>query len=131
MGLDNGIYLQDIKREQIKFPWFVILPFDRDYDDRTDICYWRKCWGIRNEIRSILHMSDNEYEHEVEEDDVPAIVRKLEDFLDEEYWENNADSIWEYDEFKPCLLQQIKNLLWLREYLKEHPNVKCYFYDSY
>jgi hypothetical protein len=131
MGLDNGIYLQDIKREQIKFPWFVSLPFDNDFENRLEICYWRKCWGIRSKIRTILRMKEDEFEHEVEEDDIPALVRALEVFLDEEYWDQFADSIWSYNEYKPHLLEQIKNLLWLREYLKEHLNVKCYFYDSY
>lgn len=131
MGLDNGIYLQGVKREQVKLPWFVSLPFDSDRDNEVDICYWRKCWGIRSKIKSILHMSDDDYEYEIEEDDIPALVRMLEEFLDEEYWDQFADSIWSYDEFKPNLLDQIKNLLWLRDYLKENPNVKCYFYDSY
>jgi hypothetical protein len=131
MGLENGIYLHDVKRNQIKFPWYVDLPFDDDYDNKLDICYWRKCWGIRAMIKKTLHMNPDKYKNEVEEDDIPIIIRGLEGFIDKEYWDQFADSIWEYEEYKLHLLQQIKNLLWLREYLKEHPNVECYFYDSY
>jgi hypothetical protein len=120
------------KREQIIFPWYVELPFKRDYDGEISVCYWRKCWGIRSMILGVLHSRDkDEYEYPIEEDDIPAIIRGLEQFLDKEYWDENASSIWEYEEYKPHLISQVKNLLWLREYLVEHPGVKCYFYDSY
>jgi hypothetical protein len=131
MGLDNGIVLQGVKRENIKVPWFVSFPFATDFEHRLDVCYWRKCWGIRERIRNLLHMDNKVYEAPVEEDDIPALIRLLENFLDKDYWDNNAESIWEYDEYKSHLLQQIKNLLWLREFLKLNPCVKCYFYDSY
>jgi hypothetical protein len=131
MGLDNGIVLKDTTRQNIETPWFVSFPFDNDYDNKLDVCYWRKCWGIRNEIKRILHLKDNEYKCKVEEDDIPAIIRILEKYLDKDYWDDNAESIWIYDEYKPHLIQQIKNLLWLREYLRTYKRAECYFYDSY
>jgi hypothetical protein len=127
MGLDNGIYIRNFKEvAPSKVPWFVML-------DGGDVCYWRKCWGIRCAIYNALHAEDNgeKYEFKVEEDDIPAIIKELEKFLDKDYWNENADSIWEYEDIRPSLIMQIKNLLWLRQYMLENPKVECYFYDSY
>jgi len=34
----------------------------------------------------------------------------LKKFAEKKYWEDNADSIWEYDEFKDSQKQNIKQL---------------------
>ena len=52
-------------------------------------------------------------------------------YLDREYYDENADSIWEYDEYKENIQHSIINLVWLRVYMETHPDVTCYFYDSY
>ena len=52
-------------------------------------------------------------------------------YLDKEYYENNADSIWEYNEYKDNIQQSIINLMWLKMYMESHPEVIAYFYDSY
>lgn len=128
MGLDNGFICKNIKRDEI--PSYVRLPWDcRDED--VEIAYFRKCWGIRGEIIRLLHVKDDEYKIPVEKEDIIPIVKILMKYLDREYYDENADSIWEYDEYKENIQHSIINLMWLRVYMETHPDVTCYFYDSY
>ena len=46
-------------------------------------------------------------------------------------WDNEADSIWSFNEIRECLLKQISNLYNLLAYWNSHPNLEVYFYDSY
>ena len=128
MGLDNGFICKNIKRDEI--PSYVRLPWDcRDED--VEIAYFRKCWGIRGEIIRLLHVKDDEYKIPVEKEDIIPIVKILMKYLDREYYDENADSIWEYDKYKENIQHSIINLMWLRVYMETHPDVTCYFYDSY
>ena len=128
MGLDNGFICKNIKRDEI--PYYVRLPWDcRDED--IEIAYFRKCWGIRGEIIRLLHVKDDAYKIPVEKEDIIPIVKILMKYLDREYYDENADSIWEYDEYKENIQHSIINLMWLRVYMETHPDVTCYFYDSY
>ena len=128
MGLDNGFICKNIKRDEI--PSYVRLPWDcRDED--IEIAYFRKCWGIRGEIIRLLHVKDDEYKIPVEKEDIIPIVKILMKYLDREYYDENADSIWEYDNYKENIQHSIINLMWLRVYMETHPDVTCYFYDSY
>ena len=133
MGLDNGFIARGIKQEDI--PSFVILPFPNQNRDNNEIeiAYWRKCWGLRNEILGVLHSRfEDKYIIDVDAEDFPAIFKIMIPFFSKEYWEENAESIWEFEEaFEFSLLQQFINLKWLYSYMVEHPEVKCYFYDSY
>lgn len=76
-------------------------------------------------------MEDNDSETPVESEDILPIVKILMKYLDKEYYENNADSIWEYLEYKDNIQQSIINLMWLKMYMESHPEVTVYFYDSY
>lgn len=128
MGLDNGFICKNIKCDEISS--YVRLPWDcRDED--IEIAYFRKCWGIRGEIIRLLHVKDDAYKIPVEKEDIIPIVKILMKYLDREYYDENADSIWEYDEYKENIQHSIINLMWLRVYMETHPDVTCYFYDSY
>jgi len=133
MGLDNGIVATGLTRDDI--PCFVKLPFDKDYPpNEIDITYWRKWWGLRGDILDVLHApyQEDTCHIPVDAEDIPAIIRKMEKYCSKEYWDENADSIWEFEEVIGfSLLQQMLNLKWLHAYMLEHPEVKCYFYDSY
>ena len=133
MGLDNGIVAIGLTRDNI--PSFVQLPFSKDQTpDEIDITYWRKCWGLRGDILDVLHASYQEdtCHISVDTEDIPAIVREMQKYCSKEYWDENANSIWEFDEIIDFgLIQQMINLKWLHSYMLEHPEVKCYFYDSY
>ncbi len=132
MGLDNGIILKKSIKE-IKIPWYVSVDY-RSNNTKVEVCYWRKCWGIRGEILDIFDEQDimsGGYEYQIKSEHISKIVKVIKKYLNKKYWEENARSIWEYREYFPRNIQNIINLLWLKRYLKENPNVECYFYDSY
>ena len=136
MGLDNGIVMKKIKKENVlKFPAFVKyemwdnMQHNAEFVD-VEIAYWRKCWGIRDVIMDILHGYNQDYTP-IDQEDIQPILRHLYNFCSKEYWDENADSIWEFEDMIPNLIQQLINLTWLKDYMKEHPEVTCHFYDSY
>ena len=131
MGLDNGLCAKNVNKEHI--PSWVKLPFN--WDDKyeyQEILYFRKHWGIRGEILWQLHCAENnDSRTPVDAEDIIPIAKILMQYLDQEYYEENADSIWEYDDARDHIQQSIINLLWLKTYMESHPEVECYFYDSW
>lgn len=125
MGLDNGIIIKlndkELTKEQYKELGF----------NSSDICYWRKCWGIRAAIMKVLHMKDDDYEHVIELEDIPAIIKELKLFFCKEYWEEYADSIWEFNEYFETNLNNLINLKLAENFLQNNSDYKLYFYDSY
>ena len=134
IGLDNGIVIKRITREQIESipPYIETDITEYNNEIEMEIAYWRKCWGIRNEIIKILHMSDDQYRAEINIEDIPPIIRMLYNFLSESYWNEYGDSIWDYDEgIKEKLVQNIINLKWLYYFMQKNENIEIEFYDSY
>ena len=127
MGLDNGIILECPYEDFETIPYFD--KHDMDYGDQH-LAYWRKCWGIRSAIMRVIHGKDGE-DMPIEAEDIPALIRTLKPFLSRDYWDEEADSIWEYEEHFDNTYKVLLRLEWLKDYLKKNPNVKCYFYDSY
>ena len=128
MGLDNGI---EVKRnaytENIQELKVFENPWDKKYGYDFSICYWRKCWNIRNDILwSIDSRFDGQYEFELTFEDIGNIIVILMSY-NEENWGN---SIWEFEEIKEHLQQDIKNLQILQDLMKKY-NLEVYFYDSY
>jgi len=135
MGLDNGIIIKDadkIKDDLVKCPCFKWDETDETYGYQH-IAYWRKCWGIRGAILKVLHVDDNSGggDYPIEHDDVPAILRAIKPFLKRSVWDEEADSIWEYDEILDEMIDIYIRLTWLADYMKSHKDLKVYFYDSY
>lgn len=131
MGLDNGFVVKNVNRANI--PAWVKVPFDFDMEGGGfDVAYFRKYWGLRGEILGKLHcMEENDSRTPVESEDILSIVKILMKYLDEKYYEENADSIWEYNEAYGNIQQSILNLMWLKMYMDTHQDIECYFYDSY
>lgn len=131
MGLDNGIVCKNIKRENI--PTWVKLPWGWNEErEEQDVVYFRKHWGVRSEILGKLYCrEDNDSHTPVDAEDIIPIVKILMKYLDKEYYEDNASSIWEFDEAYNHIQQSIINLMWLKMYMELHPDVTCYFYDSW
>ena len=131
MGLDNGCVCKHIKREAV--PTWVKLPWDWEENRECQhLVYFRKHWGIRGEILTKLHCTkDNGSETNVDAEDIIPIVKILMKYLDKEYYDENADSIWEYEQAHEHIQQSIINLMWLKMYMESHPEVECYFYDSW
>lgn len=130
MGLDNGIVIKANK--EIKAPFWIHLEyFDSMQHNHAEICYWRKCWGIRNLIiDKLIDDKEDSGEYELSITDVNNIRRVLAYFNSAKKWERDSDSIWEWKEIRFTLLRQRVRLLWLTRYMKKN-NVKVYFYDSY
>lgn len=136
MGLDNGIiikseYLTDDQMDEI-------CPYYSSEDDYHDegwcLAYWRKCWGIRGAILHVLDpqnkKSDQAY-YPIELEDIPAIIRALKPFLSKDYWEDKADSIWEYEEYFDNMYEILTRLEWLKQNWNNLQIKEVYFYDSY
>ena len=135
MGLDNGFYVvskkRDISREDL--PNIIHYPFEKDYSDKVEIVYWRKCWGLRNGVMDILgkRLSEEIYYEIDSTKQVQEIIELIASFLDKDRWEYEGDSIWEFDEIKNTLIQNIINLATIMQYMKQNPDVYLIFYDSY
>ncbi len=136
MGLENGIVLKT-KNSIIEKPsWVKFIGNPAEHDDGSleyDICYWRKCWNIREAIFNILEDDDRrEWEFKLSLNQVVAIRDRLCKFLTEgEDWEELGDSIWSFEEMIPVLTEDILNLSWLIGYMKNDVHAIVYFYDSY
>lgn len=128
MGLDNGIILECSKEDFETIPYFEKDDISKYMGN--ELAYWRKCWGIRRAIITVLHGEDGG-ETPIEAEDVPALIRALKPFLSKDYWDEESDSIWEYEDHFDNTYKVLLRLEWLKDYLKKNPNVKCYFYDSY
>lgn len=126
MGLDNGIVFQN--DVGIDAPFWVKIE-GCNYDE-TEVCYWRKCWGIRN---AIVNLFDNEdqYLYMLDRDAVIQIGKILKQFSNKKYWESYARSIWSYKDMKRTLRRQRIALHWLARCMKKYPDLYVYFYDSY
>ena len=137
IGLDNGICVKSNKQTIVRsdLPQGIEYPFDKDYDNEVEIAYWRKCWGLRNDIMNTfgwLTTSPDKWKFEI---DTPAqvinLIELIAKWLDRERWENESGSIWEYDYIKNILIENIINFALIYEYMTTHPDVYLEFYDSY
>lgn len=141
MGLDNGIILK--AKENISVPSELMLTkydvcgsFNSDdidkpldiipKDEQVEICYWRKCWGIRNEIMHCFEKCP----YKIPLDELDEICDIINKFTKEEYYNMYARSIWDWDEMVDKLKLQITRLEWCKELLKED-KIELEFYDSY
>lgn len=134
MGLDNGI---QVKRTPETNKIKELAIFNQDYDKELkydfEVAYWRKCWGLRNDILYLIgkRWSDG-WRFTLSKDDVDNIINLLESY-NEETWE---DSIWEWtsDEegwsYSEHIKQDIKSLRLLRDFMNKY-ELEVYFYDSY
>ena len=128
MGLDNGVVVKHIKREDLPI---IIRSGVTEYGDEVEVCYWRKCWGLRNAfIHTLFLASDpDEWEFKLSINDVDFLRDLIKGYiLNPDSWN---DSIWEFSEVKHSLKRQWWRLTVLRYWMKFHPDKEVYFYDSY
>lgn len=134
IGLDNGIVIRHKEGKVIFIP-------KKCYEDKYlfddnphyEIAYWRKCWGIRNEIIRMFADESlyDSYDIVLDRDDIKKLISLMKKFTKRVYWDEHADSLWTYDEFKNRQKRIVKNLKWLYWYMRKDPEVEAYFYDSY
>ena len=138
MGLDNGI---EVRRTPETNKIAELKVFNKDWDKELrydfEICYWRKCWNIRNDILYILDtpLESNCYEWRVNKDNVDEIIKLLSSY-NEDNWEDSGSSIWEWTSeeegwpYSEYVKQNIEDLKLLRQIMNEY-ELEVYFYDSY
>ena len=126
MGLDNGIVVKATSR------WEAVqeldASFSQKYNGSWDVCHWRKCWNVRSDIFSVLACP-----REINDGRYPVQLEHIDQIIDvlKSYNEDNWDlSIWEFEEMKPHLKEQTKNLKKLKKLMEKYP-LSVYFYDSY
>ena len=136
MGLDNGITLiitPEIANSKMFKRFFgkKELYYSYTFETHTvDICYWRKCWGIRDDIIRHLELPTDGGRHFL-------TISNIEDIIDilGSYNRDNWNAIWDWDEprkdsRKKRLKQEQKELRKLIKLMKKCEAV-VYFYDSY
>ena len=134
MGLDNGIC---VKKNAVTQLININNTFTDDdcNSDEIDITYWRKCWGLRNDIMEYLTKKYNvndSYSFNLEVEDIKQIIEILVSWYDKKKWNFESRSIWTWKEIKENLLISIRNLYYLLEKMEDYPNeFIVYFYDSY
>lgn len=130
MGLDNGICIKNRRRESLSL-WPFKYPFESDFDEDVEICYWRKYWTLRNSILldiGVLESEGGDYPLSIRQ--VKRISRIISGYLkDPESWEERFS--WAFDESKLILREDLWNLWWLRWWMLFHPKEIVYFYDSF
>lgn len=134
MGLDNGIMAENVthpKAIDILAKWHYPR-YNRE--NVYEICYWRKCWNVREAILDICcERSPNDWERDLDISEVCAIRGYLES-LNEKIWDSESlygGSIWEWEEHEPQNQMHIEALTDLIEAMQYDPDMRVYFYDSY
>ena len=135
MGLDNGI---SVRRTDFTHNLSEMRKFEDSWDRERkydfDICYWRKCWNIRNQIFALLpgpHEPNNSH-IKLNLQDLINIQNMLYS-LNEFNWENEGSSIWTWEEQQEHIKGQIENLEDMKDLICEYGEdaFDIYFYDSY
>ena len=134
MGLDNGVEVKSSRRAITRAVLHseIIYPFDFG-DNDTEILYWRKNWGLRNKIVETFPLCDgSNWKYIIETyQQVFELIKIIVSFMNKETWEENGDSIWDYDEILPILQRDIINLAIIAAFMKNNPDIYLIFYDSY
>ncbi len=133
MGLDNGLC---VKRNAYTNNIPELKRFEDDWDKKHEldfsVCYWRKCWGLRNDILYLIgqRFTPDTYKFDLTKDDVDHIIELLESY-NSKTW---VDSIWDWDDeeypYSEKIQRDIENLKYLRELMDKY-ELEVYFYDSY
>lgn len=138
MGLDNGIIARSNRRKITRkmLPEGMVYPWDEKFDSPevgVEILYWRKNWGLRDIVVDTFPVyEDTGYDYLIETpQQVFELIRIIVPFMSKEKWEEDGDSIWDYDEILPILQQNIINLALIASFMKNNPDVYLIFYDSY
>ena len=137
MGLDNGFCVKSNRRQLTRedLPEGIRYPFGKDYEGCPEIIYHRKYWGWRNDIMRTFgwwNEPEDHYKFELESPaDVLTLIELTAGWLDKERWEDEGSSIWEYDEARSHLVEDIGNLAIIYGWMLQNPDVYLEFYDSY
>ena len=135
MGLDNVI---QSKRNTSTNSIPELKQFELSYDNKHqfdfEICYWRKCYNIRNMIMDVIESArDNDNSDILTTTDIEKIIHGLQSF-NSANWQENGGSIWDWDDeeypYSEKIQRDIENLKNLQTLMEKY-DLEVYFYDSY
>ena len=135
MGLDNSI---QIKRNTSTNSIPELKQFELSYDNKHqfdfEICYWRKCYNIRNMVMDVVEGArDNDNSDILTTTDIEKIIHGLQSF-NSANWQENGGSIWDWDDeeypYSEKIQRDIENLKKLQTLMEKY-DLEVYFYDSY
>lgn len=133
MGLDNSImierneYSNKIKNKLKSF----ILDFDDEERYNFEVCYWRKCWNVREDISDAIGGILDNRRTSLNIDNLKSILLILKGYNKENWKYGGWGSIWTWEEHKKINKKHIKNLEYLIKLKKKYPDLEIYFLDSY
>lgn len=127
---DNGIYIKGYKKK----PFYVKDEF-YDQSNQIDLAYWRKYWGLRNDIINIIYENyyGNDSEVLLSENQIKKIRNLIMEitFSKKRYLES-CSGYWDYNIYSVLRgIRQMINLTWAARQVKKNPEVEVIWYDSY
>ena len=133
MGLDNSIEVKRTpKTEHIIELNRFNLDWDKEHKYDFSVCYWRKCYNIRNDIFN-LGPGHAEGEYPLTAQNIDQIIELLKSY-NSKNWQENGGSIWDWDDeeypYSEKIQRDIENLKNLQTLMEKY-DLEVYFYDSY
>jgi len=152
MGLDNGVrvvfHLNKIE-DSLRLPTNIFhlaesiyvetSENEPSYTIKCDMIYWRRWWGVRNEVLRHLGLGDNPYRIDLTTENIKDMIKVLKYFRNQEHWDSEGMSDWFYKENH--IEEQIDVDIYVLESLIkvmdayfdmiENGLMDIYFYDSY
>ena len=130
MGLDNGIYIKGYKKKT-----FYVKDNLYDQSNQIDLAYWRKYWGLRNDIINIIYENyyGNDSEVLLSENQIKKIRNLIMEitFSKKRYLES-CSGYWDYNIYSVLQgIRQMINLTWAARQVRKNPEVEVFWYDSY
>ena len=130
MGLDNGIYIKGYRKKP-----FYVKDDLYDQSNQIDLAYWRKYWGLRNDIINIIYENyyGNDSEVLLSENQIKKIRNLIMEitFSKKRYLES-CSGYWDYNTYSVLRgIRQMINLTWAARQVRKNPEVEVFWYDSY
>lgn len=130
MGLDNGIYIKGYRKKP-----FYVKDDLYDQSNQIDLAYWRKYWGLRNDIINIIYENyyGNDSEVLLSENQIKKIRNLIMEitFSKKRYLES-CSGYWDYNIYSVLRgIRQMINLTWAARQVRNNPEVEVFWYDSY
>lgn len=130
MGLDNGIYIKGYRKKP-----FYVKDDLYDQSNQIDLAYWRKYWGLRNDIINIIYENyyGNDSEVLLSENQIKKIRNLIMEitFSKKRYLES-CSGYWDYNIYSVLRgIRQMINLTWAARQVRKNSEVEVFWYDSY